>query len=209
MRTRLPAFVCCLLLAACGLLTAAAPLRADIKLKLDSKTGDSISDIVKIVAHADSTDNIDKVEFYVDDQLRFTAPSVPYVFTWDTIPDKEGMHTLAVTAFDGNGQTKKLSITLNIDNELALGGDALAKKAGDALKANDLPGALKYCRRTLKADPGNADGSRVLAGIYASENDWNRAVVALEKSKIVATDATTMLELATYKMRRALQPENT
>jgi tetratricopeptide (TPR) repeat protein len=209
MRTRLPAFVCCLLLAACCLLMAAAPLRADIKLKLDSKAGDSISDVAKIVAHADSTDNIDKVEFYVDDQLRFTAPSVPYIFTWDTIPDKEGMHTLTVTAFDGNGQTKKLSITLNIENELALGGDALAQKAGEALKANDLPTAMKYCRRALKADPGNAEGSRVLAGIYATESDWNKAVTTLEKSKNVTTDSTTMLELATYKMRRALQPENT
>ena len=208
MRTRLPAFVCCLLLAACCLLTAAAPLRADIKLTLDTKDGASISDIAKIVAHAESADNIDKVEFYVDDQLRFTAPSVPYAFTWDTIPDKEGMHTLAVTAFDSNGQTKKLSITLNIDNELALGGDALAKKADEALKANDLPTAMKYCRRALKAEPGNAEASRVLAGIYANEGDWDKAVTTLEKSNNAASNPTTMLRLATYKMRRALQPEN-
>ena len=208
MRTRLPAFVCCLLLAAGCLFTAAAPLRADIKLTLDAKNGDSISDTAKIVAHADSADNIDKVEFYVDDQLRFTAPSVPYAFTWDTIPEKEGMHTLAVTAFDANGQTKKLSITLNIDNELALGADPLAAKAAAALKANDLPGAMKYSRRALKAEPGNAEASRVLAGMYANEGDWNRAVTTLEKSNNAATNTGTMLDIATYKMRRALRPEN-
>lgn len=208
MRNRLPAFICCLLLAACGLLTAAAPLRADIKLTLDTKDGASISDVARIVAHAESADNIDKVEFYVDDQLRFTAPSVPYAFSWDTILDKEGMHTLAITAFDGNGQTKKLSITLNIDNELALGGDALAKKAAEAFKANDLPTAMKYCRRALKAEPGNADASLVLAGMYANESDWEKAVTTLEKSKNAGSNAKTMLTLATYKMRRALRPEN-
>jgi tetratricopeptide (TPR) repeat protein len=208
MRNRLPAFVSCLLLAACCLLTAAAPVRADIKLTLDTKDGASISDVAKIVAHAQSADNIDKVEFYVDDQLRFTAPSVPYAFSWDTIPDKEGMHTLAITAFDSNGQTKKLSITLNIDNELALGGDALAKKADDGLKAGDIPTAMKYCRRALKAEPGNADASLVLAGIYANDTDWDKAVTTLEKSKNADSSAKTMLTLATYKMRRALRPEN-
>ncbi len=208
MRTRLPAFVCCLLLAVCCLLTAAAPVRADIKLTLDKKDGASISDVARIVARADSADNIDKVEFYVDDQLRYTGPSIPYAFTWDTIPEKEGMHILAVTAFDSNGKTKKLSITLNIDNEIVLGGDALAQKADDALKASDLPTAMKYCRRALKADPGNAEGSRVLAGIYASESDWDKAVTTLEKSRNSADSARTMLTLATYKMRRALRPEN-
>ena len=83
MRTRLPAFVCCLLLAVCCLLTAAAPVRADIKLTLDKKDGASISDVARIVARADSADNIDKVEFYVDDQLRYTGPSIPYAFTWE------------------------------------------------------------------------------------------------------------------------------
>ncbi len=208
MRTRLSAFVCCLLLAACCLLTVAAPVRADIKLMLDVKEGDSIHDIAKITVRAESADNIDKVEFYVDDQLRYTAPSIPYVFTWDTIPDKEGMHTLAVTAFDGNGQTKKLSLSLMIDNELALGGDALAKKADDALKANDLPAAMKYCRRTLKADPGNPEGSRVLAGIYAAQGEWDKAVTTLEKSKNISTSSTAMLDLARFKTRRALLPEN-
>ena len=208
MRTRLPAFACCLLLAACCLLTAAAPLRADIKLTLDTKDGASISDIAKIVARAESADNIDKVEFYVDDQLRFTAPSVPYAFVWDTIPDKEGMHTLAITAFDSNGQTKKLSIKLTIDNELALGGDALAQKADDALKARDIPTVMKYARRALKAEPGNAGASLVLARMYANDSDWEKAVTTLEKSKDAGSNAKTMLNLATYRMRRALRPEN-
>ncbi len=208
MRTRLPAFVCCFLLTLCCLFSAAGPLHAAIKLTLDTKDGASIHDVLKIVARAESADNIDKVEFYVDDQLRFTAPSIPYTFTWDTIADKEGTHTLAVTAFDSNGQTKKLSISVTIDNELALGGDALALKADEALKANDIPTAMKYCRRALKAEPGNAEGALVLAGIYASQSDWDKAVTTLEKSKNAATNATTMLHLATYKMRRALRPEN-
>src|SRR5579863_2314363 len=89
------------------LLMAASAARAEFKLSVDLKDGDKIHDISKIVAHADSSDGIDKVEFYVDDQLKSTAQGVPYTLTWDTIPDTEGKHTLAITAYDSNGQTKK------------------------------------------------------------------------------------------------------
>ncbi|HLV81614.1 MAG TPA: tetratricopeptide repeat protein, partial [Chthonomonadaceae bacterium] len=182
--------------------------RADFKLTLDNKDGDTISDIAKIVAHADSSDGIDKVEFYVDDQLRYTTQSVPYAYKWDTIPDTEGKHTLMVTAYDSNQQTKKTMLSLVIDNELALGAPALAQKAQAALRAGNNDTATRYCRRTLKADPGNLEASRVLAAIAASTGDWDRAVAVMEKAKDLDQNAPALLEMAGYRMHHALMPEN-
>lgn len=192
-----------------GLLLGAGRIaHAEFKLTIDQKDGDKIADVAKIVAHADSSDGIDKVEFYVDDQLRVTAGSVPYVFKWDTIPDMEGKHTLAITAYDSNGQTKKISVSLVIDNELALGGPALAKKALDALAANNTDVALNYSRRALKAEPGNVDACRVIAALAARDSDWDKAAATLEKASGYDQNPDALKELATYKLRRALLPDN-
>ena len=72
---------------------AACPLFADVNIKFDNlKEGDKISDISVIVVRAESSDGIDKVEFAVDDQLKFTTGSTPYTYKWDTIPEAEGKH---------------------------------------------------------------------------------------------------------------------
>jgi tetratricopeptide (TPR) repeat protein len=190
------------------LLTSGAEARAEFKLTVDVKDGAKIHDVQKIVAHADSSDGINKVEFFVDDQLKATATGIPYTLTWDTISDKEGKHTLAVTAYDSNGQTKKVSISLEIDNELGLGAEALAKKASDALAAGDTVIASNYSRRSLKAEPGNIMASRVIAGLAARDSDWGKAAAALEGANGYDTDPTALHELATYRLRRALLPEN-
>ena len=78
------------LLAIAVLLLVGRPTRADITIKLEQKDGDKIADIAKIVVRADSGDGIDKVEFAVDDQLRYSTGSTPYIYSWDTIKDTEG-----------------------------------------------------------------------------------------------------------------------
>jgi len=190
------------------LLCVGGRARAEFKLTVDLKDGDKIHDIASIVAHADSSDGIDKVEFFVDDQLKSTVTGIPYVLKWDTIADTEGKHTLAITAYDANAQTKKLSISLVIDNEIPLGGEALAKKAHDALVAGDLDTALNYSRRSLKADPGNIGGSRVAASLAAKDSNWDKAASILEKANGYDTSFDAIRELAEYKLHKALLPEN-
>ena len=160
---------------AVALLTPGSAARAEFKLTLDLKDGAKIHDIQKVVAHADSSDGIDKVEFFVDDQLRATVTGIPYTLTWDTIADKEGKHTLSVTAYDSNGQTKKLSVSLEVDNELGLGAVALAKKAREALAAGDTVSAVNYSCRSLKGGAaGNVAASRATAALAARDLDWIR-----------------------------------
>jgi tetratricopeptide (TPR) repeat protein len=191
------------------LLATAAPLRADVTIKFDDlKDGDKISDIAVVVVRADSGDGIDKVEFAIDDQLKFSTGSSPYTFKWDTIADTEGAHNLAVTAIDANGVKKTVKLSLTIDNELALGAPTLAQKAREALTAKDLDTATKYSRRALKAEPDNIEASRALAAILADKLSWDKAITSLEKAKNLTDSAPAMLELAGYRMHRAVLPEN-
>ena len=190
------------------ILSAGGAARAEFKLSIDLKDGDKIHDTATIVAHADSSDGIDKVEFFVDDQLKATATGVPYTLKWDTIADKEGKHTLAITAYDANGQTKKLTVSLEIDNELALGAEALAQKGHDALVSGDADKALMYSRRSLKAEPNNLSASRITAAIAAKDSDWDKAASTLEGATGYDSNPDALGELAIYKMRKALMPEN-
>jgi lipopolysaccharide biosynthesis regulator YciM len=190
------------------LLTSGAAAKAEFKLTVDLKDGAKIHDIQKIVAHADSSDGIDKVEFFVDDQLKATVTGIPYTLTWDTIADKEGKHTLAITAYDSNGQTKKITVSVEIDNELNLGAEALAKTAHEALAAGETAKAIAYSRRSLKADPGNVTASRVTAKLAARDADWTKAASVLEAANGYESDPDALHELATYRLRRALLPEN-
>jgi tetratricopeptide (TPR) repeat protein len=190
------------------LLLTGRAARAEIKLTLDAKDGDRISDVYRLVARATSGEGIDKVEFQIDDQLRATDTSVPYEYEWDTLADTEGAHKVTVTAFDSNGQTQRVSLTLTIDNELNLGADALAQKAQAAMQAKDTETAARYARRALKADPTHLAASRLMASLYAAKSDWNQAIAALEKAKIPDDATDVMAQLASYHLQRALLPEN-
>jgi predicted Zn-dependent protease len=205
---RRPALLATLLLVIGLLASLGRGARADIKITFDLKDGDKISDVALLVAHVASADGIDKVEFRVDDQLRFTSMSTPYQYKWDTIADTEGKHTVTVTAYDSNNLTKRGTISLEVDNELGMGADALAQKAQDALAVKDMETARKYSRRALKAEPTNLNAARVLAALQAASGEYGRAGDTLEKAKGLDTNSDAMLELASYRMRFALEPEN-
>ena len=180
---------------------------AAVTITFELKDGAKVSDVVKLTTKADSPDGIDKVEFRIDDQLKYTDTSTPYEYEWDTLADKEGPHTLTATAFDSNGQTARAVIKVTVDNELNVGADTLAKRAQEALANKDVDGAKRFSRRALKADPGNLNAARSLAGIYVAVSDYDKAIATLDKANGLDNNAEAMTELATYRMRRALQPD--
>ncbi len=190
------------------LLFAACPLFADVNIKFDDlKEGDKISDISIIVVRADSSDGIDKVEFAVDDQLKFTTGSTPYIYKWDTIPETEGKHVLSVTAIDSNGVKKTVVLNLTIDNALDTGVEALAAISSEALKKNDKIRAVNYSRRALKADPTNIVAARALSAVLASRLDYDKAISTLSKAKNLEMSVEALLELSSYRVKRAFLPE--
>lgn len=203
LRGLLAAFALCVVLALAG-----GRANAAVKVAFEQKDGGKVSDVAKIVVKPESAEGIDKVEFRVDDKLRYTGTSVPYEFSWDTLEDKEGTHTLTATAFDSSGQTARASISLVVDNELNTGADTLAQKAQDALAMKDVDTAKRYSRRALKADPGNVNAARSLAAIYVRSGDYDRGIDTLDKSTSLNTSSSALSELAAYRMTRALQPDN-
>ncbi len=191
-----------------ALIGSAAMGFADITIKAEPMDGEKVADIAKITAKIDSKDGVDKVEFRIDDELRYTDTSVPYSYDWDTIADKEGKHTITITAFDSNGATKRFTLNLEVDNDLGLGADALASKAKDALAEKKYDSALLFGRRALKAEPGNIVGSRAIARIYGMRRDWGKAIGTLDKAMGLDTNAPALSELAAYRVQRALEPDN-
>ena len=190
------------------LLFTACPLFADVNIKFDDlKEGDKISDISVIVVRAESSDGIDKVEFAVDDQLKFTTGSTPYTYKWDTIPEAEGKHVLSVTAIDSNGVKKTVVLNLTIDNELDSGVESLAAKSSEALKKNDKVRAVNYSRRALKADPTNIVAARALSAVLASRLEYDKAINTLSKAKNLDMSVEALLELSSYRVKRAFLPE--
>ncbi len=188
---------------------ASLPSLADVKITSELKDGDKVSDVAKVLARVDSTEGVDKVEFRVDDTLRYTDTSQPYVYDWDTLSDTEGEHTVTITGYDSNGVSKRITLKLVVDNEISSGAQALGEKAQEALEQKDEAAAFRYAKRSQKAEKGALLGSRVSAKIYASHSEWAQAIDSLEKASGLEENPAALKELAGYKIQRALRPENT
>ena len=60
---------------------------------------------VPIEVQASHSSGIDRVEFYIDETLKGTDTSAPYSYAWDTRPYEDGLHTVRVRAYNGNGKS--------------------------------------------------------------------------------------------------------
>ena len=67
---------------------------------------------IRVNVEAFDYSGIDKVEFYINDYLRFTVEKKPYVWDWNEKSIIYGMYELKVIAYDiyGNSASKKISI---------------------------------------------------------------------------------------------------
>jgi len=73
----------------------------------------NVSGQVVIVADANDNEVVDKVEFYVDGQLKGTDTESPWEYLWDTSPVADGnQHSLYAKAHDEAGNTASSSMVL-------------------------------------------------------------------------------------------------
>ncbi len=78
--------------------------------------GANISSSVSVTTSASPLSNISKVEFYIDNVLKFTDSSDPYRWDWDTTKDTNGTHNLTAKAIAlaGDDATSDIvSVTIN------------------------------------------------------------------------------------------------
>ena len=122
-----------------------------------------LSDIVRIKADADSKAGIDKITFEVDDQFRFEAKQPPFVFNWDTLDENDGVHTIAITAYNVNGQTGVKRIKVTVENNLKAGIPYFVKQGLAAFAHNDLLTLDKVARKGFKISRIDYDSVRLMA----------------------------------------------
>src|SRR3989339_1810844 len=77
-----------------------------------------VSGIVTISGTASDDNGVSSVMFYVDNILKSTDTTVPFVYTIDTTQYSNGTHIIKVIATDTIGQTANAQITISIDNTL-------------------------------------------------------------------------------------------
>ena len=71
-------------------------------------------EIISIEAEASDDFGVEKVEFYIDNDLRKTDTSPPYDYDWDAGPLSPGDYTIKAVAYDTIDQTDEDSIILTI-----------------------------------------------------------------------------------------------
>jgi tetratricopeptide (TPR) repeat protein len=193
---------CLVTLLLLGSFGAASSAQGQLSIRFDLQDNAKVSDTVTLTARVRSEDDtgIEKVEFYLGDQLVATDTSTPYTFEWDTLQVEEGSYTFTVRVYDAKNNTASVKLTLVVDNELSRGADYHADAALAALKEGKTADATRFARRALKIAPSNLRAARALAGIYRQQRELGRAIEVLEKAEIPPDDVETRADLVALYM---------
>lgn len=81
-----------------------------IPLPSEEEVTDKVLAVTPEIWHRDP---VEKVEFYIDDELQFTATREPYTFFWETAR-WGGEHRLAVKVYDTTGDVGSASLTVKV-----------------------------------------------------------------------------------------------
>jgi pentatricopeptide repeat protein len=155
--------------------TAALTAFAKIEITSSVKSGDKIAGTVdiKVTVVADST--VNSVEFYVNGELRTTDSSTPYLYTLDTLPEKEGPLKLTIGAYTSAGESKKVDVNLTVDNGVSQGVKFHVDNAVKFLQVSKWDEALQAARVALKADENSADAKIAMSRAYMGRQEFDKA----------------------------------
>ena len=81
---------------------------------LNVSDGDIIKNEVKITIDASDNPRIERVEFWINNNLLSTDNQPPYELTWNTTTVEDGLQTLKVMAFDEKGTVQEKSINVTV-----------------------------------------------------------------------------------------------
>jgi len=79
-------------------------------------SGEAVSSTVTVSTEVDAPNGVDKVEFYIDDQLEYTDYNASYEWNWDTTQYTETEHRITAKVHDMFGLKTSMSITVFVDN---------------------------------------------------------------------------------------------
>lgn len=78
--------------------------------------GATVSGDFFVTVNASDNKAVAQVEFYVDDVLKATDTTTPYLFDLDTTRLSEGTHTIKVIAYDTSSNQSQSSVSIIVDN---------------------------------------------------------------------------------------------
>jgi len=78
--------------------------------------GSTVSGTVEITADASDDRGVDKVIFFIDGISKSTDTTSPYNYSWDTIAESDGSHTIKAVAYDTVNQTASDQHSVTVDN---------------------------------------------------------------------------------------------
>jgi hypothetical protein len=118
--------------------------------------GATVTGVVTVEGTVTDDVKVEKVDLWIDGELRGIDLTAPYRFTWDTSADAAGSHTLELRGYDIDGN--RVSRTRTVTASPSSGG------ADIVIYAADVAAGSVFGRWALVADTTAADGVRLHTG---------------------------------------------
>ncbi len=82
---------------------------------MNPSSGSIVEGSTTVVVNVYTAVSVDRVEFYLDDVLKYTDTSSPYSWNWDTTQSSDGWHQIKVIGYTtaGSSDTKTTSVIVN------------------------------------------------------------------------------------------------
>ena len=180
--------------------------RAPLTLTVNAKDGDVLKGERAFRVSVASDTAVNKVEFFVNGELRDTDTSTPYEFKLDTVGEEDGPIKLRFKAITVESKAAEKGVAAKIDNELSKGAAYHVEKANDLLIDGKYAAARDEGRVALKAEKGNFDARLVLARAYTGLGELDQAQLQAEEAKAAKPEDPAALSLlAGINVQRAFR----
>ena len=111
-----------LIIISCGKKKTTEPDDAPVVEITNPADGSFVSGTVNITADATDDNEVDSVQFYIDDTLRSTSTAEPYTYAWETTGlENNSSHTIYARAYDAaenEGVSETISVIVVIEGIL-------------------------------------------------------------------------------------------
>ncbi|MBW1862995.1 MAG: hypothetical protein JRJ02_11565 [Deltaproteobacteria bacterium] len=131
---------------------------------------------VPVEAKASHSTGIDEVEFYIDGSLKTTNRLSPFIYTWDTTSEEDGLHKIKVKAYNNNGMSSEAEIevfTRSVYKPLNFSGEKIMNRS---LSQAEHINVLSW-----QANPGNVNIAKYRIFL---KNGYSRSLLAELNSDI-------------------------
>lgn len=157
------------------IVAATCAVAADIKINSNLRSGDKIGGRVTLRVTVESNLPVNQVEFYHEGRLLRTATSTPYTLEINTLVEDEGPYEVEIAVYLTDGENKRETLRLIIDNNLGLGAEAHTENARRFLQTGNYDGAIQAGLVALKCDEDYVPAKVVIARAYYEKEELAEA----------------------------------